>query len=593
MLDSLTYPPMRSPPLEDPPLNAATRPPLRSRTWFGPAVAAALTLFAVLVTLDPADCRPGMPEGPGVAIDESFNVEMGVYLVEAFRSYGIASLHSASQIEIFEGYNPDHPPLGRAWLGVFHAAAQAVAPADVEGPFVTVSARVGSAFAFALTVLAVGWMTGSRFGAIAGTLAATSLALMPRLFGHAHLASLETITGLTWTLTVLSTGLLWSREGGPTDRVAFGTGFLLGLALLTKIQAIILPPLVVLWALSHWRKQALRPLAIWGLVGGVVFVVGWPWLWSDLPGRLADYFGRTTGRVPLNVWYMGEKIADRDVAWHYPWILFLVTVPPGLQLFAAAGVLRFGRKFQHRPELTLLLGSVMAPLILFSMPGVAVYDGVRLFLVSFPGWAVFAGLGGALLYEWLSTELALLPDGRTSDATSAQTTSAKPKAVRLAERLKLTRVRHPGIILAAVFSGQAMGLVWTHPYQLSYYNAFVGGPNGAEKLGFETTYWGDSLSRSLLLEVARRVPDGSTIDLAPVLHPFQVDVVQSQAPVLRRHNLTLRAYDPENSNGDYLLVFHRKADMPRPSDLKAAGWKILVATHRQGTILASFYQRTE
>lgn len=569
-------------------MSTATRPPLSSRTWFGPSVAAALTLFAVLVTLDPADCRPGMPEGPGITIDESFNVEMGVYLVEAFKSYGIAALHPTSLREIFAEYNPDHPPLGRAWLGIFHAMTQAVAPADVEGPFATVSARVGSAFAFALTVLAVGWMTGARFGAIAGTLAATSLALMPRLFGHAHLASLETVTGLIWTLTVLATGLLWSREEGPTDRVAVGTGFLFGLALLTKIQAVVLPPLVVLWALSHWRKRAVRPLAIWGLVGGVVFIAGWPWLWIDLPGHLAEYFGRTTGRLSLNVWYFGERVADRDVAWHYPWLLFLVTVPPGLQLFAVAGILRFGKEFQRRPELTLLLGSVMAPLILFSMPGVAVYDGVRLFLVSFPGWAVFAGLGGALLYEWLATELALLP--KAGEATS-KTQKEKPTAARLADRLKLTRVRHPGIILAAVFSGQAMGLVWTHPYQLSYYNAFVGGPNGAEKLGFETTYWGDSLSRSLLLEVARRVPDGSTIDLAPVLHQFQVDVMRSQAPVLRRHNLKLRAYDPENDDGEYLLVFHRKADMPKPSDLKAAGWKILVATHRQGTILASFYQR--
>lgn len=573
-------------------MSSPDRIPLTSRSWFGPAVAALLTLFAILVTLDPSDCRPGMPEGPGVTIDESFNVQMGVYLVEAIRSYGIAAAHPTTLQEIFDdqaGYNPDHPPLGRAWLGVFHAMTESLAPADVEGPFVTVSARVGSAFAFALTVLAVGWMTGSRFGAIGGTLAATSLALMPRLFGHAHLASLESVTGLTWTLTVLATGLLWSREGGPTNRVAAGTGLLFGLALLTKIQAIILPPLVVLWALSHWRMRAVRPLAIWGLVGGVVLIAGWPWLWSDLPGHLGEYFGRTTGRTALNVWYFGEQLADHNVAWHYPWVLFLVTVPPGLHLFAAAGILRFGKEFQRKPELTLLLGSVMAPLILFSVPGVAVYDGARLFLVSFPGWAVFAGLGGALLYEWLATELALIPKPEEGRADSNEQ-SAKP-ASRLTDRLKLTRVRHPGIILAAVFAGQAMGLVWTHPYQLSYYNAFVGGLTGASKLGFETTYWGDTLSRSMLLEVARRVPEGSTIELAPVLHQFQVADLQSQSPVLKRHDLKLRAWDKERKEGDFLLVFHRRADMPSPSELAAAGWKPELATHRQGAILASFYTR--
>lgn len=581
-------------------MNTTARPPLTSRIWFGPTAAAALTLFAVVVTLDPADCWPGMPEGPGVTVDETFNVQMGWYLVETISELGVGALHPASLMDVFDGYNPDHPPLGRAWLGVFHALTEAVAPADAQGPFVTVSARVGSAFAFALTVLAVGWMTGSRFGHVAGTLAATSLALMPRLFGHAHLASLETVTGLTWTLTVLGTGLLWSREGGPTDRVAAGTGALFGLALLTKIQAIILPPLVVVWALSHWRVKAVRPLAIWGIVGGVVFIAGWPWLWIDLPGHLAEYFGRTTGRLALNVWYLGEQIPDHGVPWHYPWVMFFVTVPPGLHLFAAAGMLRFGRQFQNRPELTLLLGSVMAPLILFSVPGVAVYDGVRLFLVSFSGWAVFAGLGGGLLYEWLATELALLPKSGDRDAVSAPQSDklqsekaqpAAPAAVRLAERLKLTRVRHPGIILAAVFAGQAMGLVWTHPYQLTYYNAFVGGLNGASRLGFETTYWGDTLSRSLLLEVARRVPEGSTIEIAPVLHQFQVKAVQSQCPVLNRNNLTLRAYDRKRKEGEHLLVFHRRADMPSRRELEAAGWQVQVATHRQRTMLASFYTR--
>lgn len=536
-----------------------------------------------------------MPEGPGVTVDETFNVQMGWYLVEAFRELGIASFHPTSLMEVFAAYNPDHPPLGRLWLGLFHAAAELIAPAVAEGPFVTVSARVGSAFAFALTVLAVGWMTGCRFGSVAGTLAATSLALMPRLFGHAHFASLETVTGLTWTLTVLSTGLMWSREEGPSDRVAVVTGFLFGLTLLTKIQAIILPPLVVVWALSHWRRRAFRPLAIWMAVGGGVFVAGWPWLWIDLPGHLAEYFGRTTGRLTLNVWYAGEKFADRDVPWHYSWVMFLVTVPPGLHLFAAAGILRFGRQFQNRPELTLLIGSVMAPLILFSMPGVSVYDGVRLFLVSFPGWAVFAGLGGGLLYEWLATELALLPKASDPDSVtgspSAAIQPARSAAANLARRLKLTRVRHPGIILAAVFAGQAMGLVWTHPYQLAYYNAFVGGLNGASRLGFETTYWGDTLSRSLLLEVARRVPEGSTIEIAPVLHQFQVAAIQTQCPLLKRNNLTLRAYDRNRKEARFLIVFHRRADMPRRGELDAAGWKVQVATQRQRTLLASFYQR--
>ena len=568
------------------------RSSLTAKVWFGPAIAGALALFAVVVTLDPADCRPGMPEGPGITVDESFNVQMGVYLVESARSYGLATAHPASLQEIFEKYNPDHPPLGRVWLGIFHALTEEIAPASLDTNFVTVSARVGSAVAFALTVFLLGWMTGSRFGGAAGTLASTSLVLMPRLFGHAHLASLETVTNLTWTLALLSTAFLWSHEDGPGDRAAVKTGFLLGLALLTKMQAILLPPLIGLWAISHWRLKAIRPLLIWGLVGGVVFVLGWPSLWSDIPGSLLDYFGRATDRVSLNVFYLGEKLVDRDVPFHYPWVMFLVTVPPGLHLFAAAGILRFGKQFAQRPELTLLLGSMMAPLILFSMPGVAVYDGVRLFLVSFPAWAIFAGLGGALLYEWLAEELSFsVGASRQKNNSESNHAAQKPVAVKLAERLKLTRVRNPGVIVAAVFVGQAMGLVWTHPYQLSYYNAFVGGISGASRLGFETAYWGDSLSRSMLLEVARRVPDGSTVEIAPTLHQFQLGDFAEQWPVLKRHDWRLRSWDRNVDAGNYLLVFHRRADMPSRAELEATGWKIQIATHRQGVMLASFYTR--
>jgi hypothetical protein len=39
-------------------------------------------------------------------------------------------------------------------------------------------------------------------------------------------------------------------------------------------------------------------------------------------------------------------------------------------------------------------------------------------------------------------------------------------------------------------------VVHTHPYQLAYYNALVGGTAGATKRGFETIYWGQVLSEA-------------------------------------------------------------------------------------------------
>ncbi len=570
------------------------------RTISGPLVVSVLTLVAVLTTLDPADYRPGLPPGPGITLDESFNVQMGVYLVESLKSYGLGILDPQSLDEVFgnPAYNPDHPPLGRLWLGVFHELSRAVAPVDSgDNPFVTIHARTGSAFAFALTIFLIGAFATRRWGQLAGLTSAVSLAVMPRLFGHAHLASLETFMGLTWTIATLGVIQIWSRhdklEDGvdssskqkvpqqghpPGDKAAALGGLLIGLALLTKIQAILLPPLVAMWAFWHWRLSALRPLAVSGVATVVVFVAGWPWLWTDLSGHLIEYFGRTTDRVSLNVWYVGRVFKDVDAPWHYPWVMTLVTIPAGVLLLAGAGLWGARRRLINDPSVSLIAGSVFAPLVLFSLPGVAVYDGARLFLVAFPGLALLSGLGMSRFRGWL---------------------------VARGWPHKLI----PEILLAA----QLVGIVTTTPYSLSYYNVAIGGTSGAECLGFEVSYWGDSFSRRFMARLVDAVPDGTIVQVAPVLHQFQLAEIERQVPILakgqsptgRRVRLVaaeqplatdrdrpLRAAPGSSSAPtEYLAVFHRRADAPSPVLLEKAGWKMVSSESCQGVIVASLWRR--
>ncbi|MDA1161873.1 MAG: hypothetical protein O3B13_02100 [Planctomycetota bacterium] len=562
----------------------------------GPLVVSVAALVAIGIRLDPADCRPNLPQGPGITLDESFNVQMGVYLVECFKSYGLAILHPKSAKEVFgdPNYNPDHPPLGRLWLGLFHEMVQAVAPVEnVDGPFVTASARLGSACAFALTVLLVGVFSSNRWGAFAGVTSSISLVAMPRLFGHAHLASLETITGFVWTVAILGTIQLWttartvdqnlnaetSSTGAeidpPDDRTATISGLLIGLALLTKMQAILLPPLIIVWGFWHWRSRAVRPLLITLCSLATVFIAGWPWLWLDLPGHLVEYFGRTTDRVSLNAWYLGQSFADVDVPWHYPWVMALVTIPAGVLLLAAAGVKSAGWNIVRDPAMSLVVGSTIAPLVLFSLPGVAVYDGARLFLVAFPGVAVLAGFGVVSVQAWL--------------------TRRKPSLAPL---------------LALFVVGQLTGIATTAPYCLSCYNLAVGGLNGANRLGFEVTYWGDSFSREFLQSLVSTTPTG-VVQVAPVLHQFQLVELQRQAPMLRhraaadgpglslvpfRANLESREVvanklADSNESWEYLAVFHRRADAPSTASLTQSGWKFVSSISCQGVDISSTWQR--
>jgi hypothetical protein len=524
-----------------------------------------VALAAVTATLDPADCRSSLPEGPGLTLDESFNVQMGVYLARCVSDYGVGLLHPDSAAEVFgvAGYNPDHPPLGRLWLGIAHQLVESLFPAKLSSyagaasvRFAIVSARVGSAAAFALTVLLIGVFTGRRWGQLAGTAAALCFALMPRVFGHAHFAALETVMNLFWTLALLTTASLWNGSqstDGPANKGAALSGLLIGLALLTKIQAVLLPPLVVLWAVVFWRIQALRPLAVCGVTAAVTFFVGWPWLWLDLPGNVVDYFARTTDRTVLHVWYQGERFVDRDVPWHYPWVNFVATTPIGILVVGTMGCIDV-RKAESRRSLLLIGGSVLAPLVLFSLPGIAVYDGVRLFLVAFPGWAVLAGIGTQKLHAWLSR-----------------------------------RVKQPTLWTAAFLASNVVGIVWLHPFQLSYYSAAVGGTAGAARLGLEANYWGDAISRSLLEEIAEELPPGALVEFAPLMHPYQLKELY-QLPVVERARVRLKPYNVA-PRGPWLLVFHRLADAPSEEQLRSEGWAIVTDVQRQRVRLASLWQK--
>jgi len=534
------------------------------------ALIALAAFIAVVAAIDPAGDYPNAPQGPGLTIDESFNVEQGVRLVEGLRGWllGAVSLREifGDQRDLpnaqFGYYNPDHPPLGRFWLGLWHHLTATVAPPlqhPAHLPFITACARVGSAAAFALTVFLCGWAAAKWYGTAGGVTAALSLVLMPRLFGHAHLAALETGIGLTYFVAVLAVAKGWSGDAPPTWRWAALAGLALGAAMLTKIQGILIPIPVAIWALYHWRTRALKPLVIWAAVGLAVFYLLWPWLWFDPAGRFKEYFLRTTQRAVLYVWYFGQRYADRDVPWHYPAVLFLTTVPIGLQALGALGLVTRPNPPWMERHGQVVLGTILFPLILFSLPHIAVYDGARLFLIVFPLWAIFIGRGGAIAWEWLCR--------------------------KCSKRVAAT--------LAACFlAGQAWGLVEVWPCFLSYYNVAIGGLRGADRCGFELDYWGEAVTRDLLEQIVQNVPEGAHIDVTPVLHAFQLDEMLKQSPILRRRGILLSAYaEDAPRHADYLLVFRRMADLPPAIREMTARAAPLVEVRRSGVLLAGLYRR--
>ena len=93
-------------------------------------------------------------------------------------------------------------------------------------------------------------------------------------------------------------------------------------------------------------------------------------------------------------------------------------------------------------------------------------------------------------------------------------------AFQLFERV-VDRLRSEEFSTAPVLSVAALLLLgppayWSfraHPHELSYYNGLVGGLPGAQRLGFEPTYWYDAVTPGVLNELndpERGLPIGGT-----------------------------------------------------------------------------------
>ena len=178
-----------------------------------------------------------------------------------------------------------------------------------------------------------------------------------------------------------------------------GAGAVWSLALLTKIHAWFLLPILGTWARFRLPpRRAVAAMAAWGVTGFGLYWAGWPWLWYHSWARLLAYWGTGVERTTIHVQYFGQVIADRDVPWHYPWFYFAVTVPVGLQVLGTIGTIRGWKRRRDDPLPLLLMGSILFFLLLFST-NVPIYDGERLFLHVFPAWALLIGLGFGWLWD--------------------------------------------------------------------------------------------------------------------------------------------------------------------------------------------------
>lgn len=459
--------------------------------------------------------------GPGITTDEPLDVRPGRTYVETLFKRASGFLDRRTVDAIFRD-NAEHPPLGRWLLGIASTLGQPLEDLFLGGPdplgLALHAARLAPAACFALLVGLVTHAAARRWGLAAGAASGYALLVMPRAFAHAHFGALDTFITTFWVLALFAAERALTGRRPVVGMTAAGLAW--GLALLTKIHAWLLPPLILPWAVVRLGpRRGVGAFACWAFAGLSTFFVGWPWLWYDTLPRLSHYLGTGVERATIHVTYFGQVYADRDVPWHYPWVYFALTVPVGLHALGLLGLARAWKTRAADRFPWLLVAAIALLLVLFSTR-IPVYDGERLFLMAFPLWAVLAGLGFARVWEAAA--------GRTWWRAGA----------------------------ALLLAFQGYGVVAMHPFQLSYYNALAGGLRGAERLGLELTYWGDAVDPVLLSRLVAEAPREAKVALAPTLYPGQGIMTVTRA-------MAARALVPKDEDAagsaDWVLVSRRTA----------------------------------
>jgi 4-amino-4-deoxy-L-arabinose transferase-like glycosyltransferase len=486
---------------------------------------------------------------PGITIDEPLDVRPGRTYVATLWARGVRFFQRETVAKVFAD-NAEHPPLGRWLLGLASVLGEAIGfePGGAD-PFGVHAGRLAPALAFAVLVGSVAHAAGRRLGRSAAAAAGFAVLVMPRVFAHAHFAALDTFVCLFWTSALFAAVAALERPRPVRAMAVAGLAF--GLALLTKIHAWLLPPIVLAWALSRLRPaRAVAAVAVWGVVGLAAFGAGWPWLWYDPLTRLQNYLGTGVVRAAIRVQYFGLVYDDRAVPWHYPWFYFAATVPVGLQALGVLGLIRAWRD-QRTDRFPLLLAATIALFLILFSTRVSVYDGERLFLLVFPLWAILIGSGFRSAWRWAGRSAWL-----------------------------------QGALLAALL-GQAYGVVALHPFGLSYYNALVGGLPGAQRWGLELTYWGDAVDPVLLDRLAEEARPGQVAALAPTLHHLQATAAMTPELLHRRIVLADQA---AMHGADWLVVYRRSSYWSPEVEVAMQRGRLAGERSRQGVWLSRVWR---
>jgi 4-amino-4-deoxy-L-arabinose transferase-like glycosyltransferase len=325
--------------------------------------------------------------------------------------------------------------------------------------------------------------------------AALAFALMPRVFYHSHLACFDIPIAFFVTLTAYTYWrALADRRWVPFVGLAFG------LALATKHNSWMLPGIFLIHFLwirtaearaSRIDRVSIAWLPSMLVLGPLVLIGTWPWLWHDTWSRLLSYARFHLRHVHYTYEYLGVSYFEPPLPVSVPFVMTLFTVSLTVLALSLLGL--YHRREALRPPWrwkpgdttgrrteVLWLGCMLAPILAIALPTSPIFGGTKHWITAYPFLALFAGWG----------------------------------LVAVTERAELevwTGHRWPSWAFAALcLLPSAAETAHSHPFGLSHYTPVAGGVPGAADLGMNRQFWGFTTG-SLAKWITSKLPEGGSV----------------------------------------------------------------------------------
>ncbi|AKT40506.1 ArnT family glycosyltransferase [Chondromyces crocatus] len=505
----------------------------RSR-WVDPLVGLALGVAFVALLLDTAG-------NLGYARDEGFYFAAADRYAAWFEllASDFRTAVSRRAVDAAWSVNHEHPALIKSLFALSsHTLQGKLGLFSMPGTSYRFPGMVLSGIGVALVYW---WGTAAR-GRAAGLVSAGLFAMMPRYFYQAHLACFDAAIVTVWLLCAYC---YWRslRDGGSVWPLLCGLTF--GLALNTKhnswflpivcsahATAIVLHGLITREPKGDVPRRALTALMAMALIGPIVMVAMWPWLWRDTFARLREYALFHLEHDYYNMEFFGVTYWTPPMPRLYAPVMTAATVPTITLLLALLGLAMAARtrlvptlgklvervgsrgravpllaKLQRGPrspsdpaatELLWFLG-IAAIYAAWLSPKTPIFGGTKHWMTAYPFLALFAGSAFAALVR--RAGIALRRQGR--HAALAQ----------------LGRGPLPAVVMGAmVLVAPIAETLHAHPFALSAYTPLVGGASGAATLGLNRTFWGYTTG-AVVDYLNAEVPRGGTVYIHDTLWP--------------------------------------------------------------------------